>query len=74
MRTEHTLLSAIRAGVDTSGRHTHHWGELRRQVFGGTESWVALKAWCASNAFECELTFSQSSKVAEVQFRRVRRS
>lgn len=74
MNTDHPLLAGIRAGIDTHGAHSHHWGELRREVFPGVDSWLGLKAWCAENALECELTFSERSKAAQVQFRRARRA
>jgi hypothetical protein len=73
MAEEHSLLVAIRAGVEATGWHLQRWGQLRREVFPGT-SWTGLKAWCAANAMECELAFSQSSKSAEVQFRRQRKA
>lgn len=72
MEGEHSLLAGIRAGVGAAGTHIEHWGALRREVFPGTESWPGLKAWCAENALECELTFGQSSKTAQVQFRKRR--
>lgn len=74
MTHEHALLAAIRAGVEATGWHLQRWGELRREVFPGETSWLGLKAWCAANEMECELAFSQSSKAAEVQFRRQRRA
>lgn len=70
MSQDHPLLAGIRAAIDATGTHTHHWGQLRREVFPGLSSWLGLKAWCAQNAYECELAFSQSSKSAQVQFRR----
>lgn len=73
MTTEHSLLASIRAAIGTSGTHTQHWGALRREVFPGESSWAGLKAWCAENDIECDLAFTQSSKAAEVQFRRARR-
>lgn len=74
MTEEHSLLAAIRAGVEATGWHLQRWGELRREVFPGATSWRGLKAWCAANEMECELAFGQSSKSAEVQFRRQRRT
>jgi hypothetical protein len=73
MTTEHSLLASIRAAMGTAATHTHHWGSLRREVFPGETSWQGLKAWCAENGFECELAFAQSSRTAEVQFRKSRR-
>ena len=70
MTEDHPLLATIRAGIDSTGTHSHHWGELRRTVFAGETSWVDLKAWCARNAFECDIAYSQSSKGTQVQFRR----
>jgi hypothetical protein len=74
MTTEHSLLSGIRDAIAATGWHSHGWGELRREVFPGPESWPGLKAWCAENAIECQLAYSQSSKGTEVQFRRRRKN
>lgn len=74
MTTEHALLEGIRAGVATTGSHSHHWGELRREVFPGPTAWEAMKAWCASNAMECAIAFGQSSRKSQVQFSKLRRS
>lgn len=74
MTNEHPVLVDIRAAIDATGTHSHHWGELRREVFPGVASWLSLKRWCAENAFECELGYSQSSKGAQVQFRRLRKN
>lgn len=68
MTTEHMLLEGIRAGVATTGSHSHHWGELRREVFHGPEAWQALKSWCADNSLECGIAFGQASRKAQVQF------
>ena len=70
MTNDHPLLATIRAGIDAAGTHSHHWGELRREVFPGETSWEMLRAWCATNSFECDLAFSQSSKGTQVQFRK----
>lgn len=67
------MLTNIRTALEAGGTHSQHWGELRREVFSGEESWANLKAWCEDNAYECELAFSQSSKAAHVQFRRKRK-
>lgn len=67
--TEHPLLAAIRAGIAATRTHSAHWGNLRREAFPGPTAWRGLKAWCAENAFECELAFGQSSRDASVQFR-----
>jgi hypothetical protein len=64
---DHPLLAKILAGVST-GPYNHHWGQLRREVFAGEDSWARLKAWAAEHGLDCALTFSQSSKGAEVQF------
>lgn len=64
---DHPLLVKILAGV-SSGPYNHHWGQLRREVFPGPDSWARLKAWAAGHNLDCALTFSQSSKGAEVQF------
>lgn len=74
MNLDHPLLTDIRQGITATGSHTHHWGELRREVFPGVASWVALKAWCAENAIECELSYGQSSRASQVQFRRQRKA
>jgi hypothetical protein len=74
MTSEHSLLASIRAGIAATGWHSQGWGELRREVFPGPASWPGLKAWCADNAIECELGYSQSSKGAQVQFRRQRKN
>jgi hypothetical protein len=73
MTNDHQILIDIRAGIDTRGSHSHHWGEIRREVFPCLDSWLGLKAWCATNAIECELAYSQSSRGTEVQFRRQRK-
>lgn len=72
MTTEHPLLTAIRAGVAEGGSHSQHWGDLRRQAFIGDDAWTQLKNWCADNAFECQLGYSHSPKLADVQFRKLR--
>lgn len=74
MTQDHELLAQIRAGIQATGTHRHHWGELRREVFPGQVAWLSLKAWCADNQLECELVFGQSSKAAEVQFSRQRKA
>ncbi len=74
MAQDHELLAQIRAGIQATGTHRHHWGELRREVFPGQIAWLSLKAWCADNQLECELVFGQSSKAAEVQFSRQRKA
>ena len=73
MNIDHPLLNGIRTNMDTRGSYSHHWGELRREVFPGVDSWLGLKAWCSENELECELTYSQSSKGTHVQFRRLRK-
>ena len=73
MTDEHPLLAAIRAAVSDNGAHSHHWGELRREVFADT-SWMGLKTWCANNTIACELAYSESSRSAHVQFRRLTRT
>jgi hypothetical protein len=72
MTNEHSLLASIRAAIEAAGTHSYRWGALRREVFPGIDSWLGLKAWCAENSYECELAYSQSSKNAEVQFRKRR--
>jgi hypothetical protein len=72
MTTEHSLLASIRAAIGATGTCSQHWGVLRREVFPGEGSWLGLKAWCAENAMECDLAYTQSSKSAEVQFRKRR--
>jgi hypothetical protein len=74
MTTEHALLAGIRTAIAATGWHSHGWGELKREAFPGPEAWLGLKAWCAENAIECEMGFGQSSKAAQVQFRRQRKS
>ena len=74
MTNDHPLLAGIRAGINETGAHSHHWGELRREVFPGETSWISLKAWCAENAFECDMTFNQASKGSHVQFRKLRKT
>ena len=71
--TEHPLLASIRAGIGATGWHAHRWAELRSEVFPGETSWPELKSWCATNEFECEMGFTQSSRSAEVQFSRLRK-
>lgn len=71
MTTEHPLLARIREDVLAGGAHSYLWGELRREVFPGEAAWMKLRAWCAQNAFECELAFGQSSRNAEVQVRKL---
>lgn len=73
MTEEHPLLAAIRNAVAASGVHSQHWGELRRTVFPDT-SWAGLKAWCTDNTFVCELALNQSSRDAQVQFRRQKKA
>ncbi len=73
MNHEHVLLSGIRDAVAASGNHTAHWGDLRRAAFP-TSSWDGLKAWCAENALVCDLSYTQSSRSAQVQFRRLKPS
>jgi hypothetical protein len=65
---DHPLLAKILAGVSSTGSHNHHWGQLRREVFPGEDSWAQLKAWAAGHKLDCALAFSQSSKGTEVQF------
>jgi hypothetical protein len=74
MKTDHPILAVIRAGIDANGAHSHHWGELRREVFPGLAAWGDLKAWCLANGYECDLAFSQSSRDTEVQFRKARKN
>jgi hypothetical protein len=74
MTTDHPILALIRAGIDANGAHSHHWGELRREVFPGLAAWGDLRAWCAANGYECDLAFSQSSRDTEVQFRKARKT
>lgn len=74
MNIDHPLLSDIRARVETDGAYAHHWGELRREVFPGIDSWLGLKAWCAENGLDCELAYTQASKSAQVQFRKLRKN
>lgn len=65
---DHPLLANILASVSSTGSHNQHWGQLRREVFPGEDSWARLKAWAAGHNLDCALAFSQSSKGAEVQF------
>lgn len=62
------LLAKILASLSSSHTCTHHWGQLRREVFPGEDSWARLRAWAAEHKLECSLTYSQSSKGTEVQF------
>jgi hypothetical protein len=71
---EHPLLAKILASVSSTNTYNHHWGQLRREVFPGEDSWARLQAWAAEHNLECQLTFTQSSKGAELQFRRLGRS
>ena len=71
---DHPLLAKILASVSPTNAFNCHWGQLRREVFPGEDSWTRLKAWAAAHNLECELAFSQSSKGAEVQFRRLGRT
>jgi hypothetical protein len=66
--TEHPLLAKVLASLSSSPTCNHHWGQLRREVFPGEDSWARLRAWAAGHKLECALTYSQSSKGAEVQF------
>ena len=69
MATEHPVLTGIRDSVLAKGSHTCHWGNLRREVFpADPTAWVTLRAWCAGNDLECQLSFGESSKQAEVHF------
>jgi hypothetical protein len=70
MTIEHPLLAGIRESVLANGIYSHHWGELRREVFPGQPAWINLRAWCIDNGLECDLTFGEASKEAEVQFRK----
>jgi hypothetical protein len=74
MTNDHPLLNTIREGISTTGSYSHHWGQLRREVFPGLDSWLGLKAWCAANALECAMAYSQSSKGAHVQFSKLRKN
>ena len=65
---DHPLLAKILASLSSSHTCTHHWGQLRREVFPGEDSWARLRAWAAGHKLECTLTYSQSSKGTEVQF------
>jgi hypothetical protein len=69
--TEHPLLAGIREGVQANGNHVCHWGELRREAFPAQPAWINLRAWCIDNGLECELAFGDSSREAEVHFRRI---
>jgi hypothetical protein len=68
MTTEHPVLAGIRDSVRANGSHTCHWGNLRRDVFPGKAAWIELRAWCAENDLECQLSFGEASKHAEVHF------
>lgn len=68
MTTEHSVLAGIRDSVCANGSHTCHWGNLRREVFPGQTAWISLRAWCAENDLECQLSFGESSRDAEVHF------
>ena len=68
MTTEHPVLTGIRDGVRAKGSHTCHWGNLRREVFPAQAAWIELRAWCAENDLECQLSFGEASKEAEVHF------
>lgn len=68
MTTEHPVLAGIRDSVRANGSHTCHWGNLRREVFPAQAAWIELRAWCAANGLECQLSFGESSKEAEVHF------
>jgi hypothetical protein len=72
MTTEHPMLTGIRESMKANGSHTCHWGKLRREVFPDRPAWIALRAWCAENDFECDLSFGEASKEAEVHFRKAR--
>jgi hypothetical protein len=66
--TEHPVLAKILASLSSSHTCNHHWGQLRREAFPGEDSWARLRAWAAAHKLECAITYSQSSKGAEVQF------
>jgi len=68
MTTEHPVLTGIREGVRANGSHRCHWGNLRREVFPDQAAWISLRAWCAENDLECQLSFGESSRQAEVHF------
>jgi hypothetical protein len=70
MSTDHPVLASIREHVLSSGSYTCHWGKLRREVFEAQPAWINLRAWCAANDLECDLCFGESSKQAEVHFRK----
>jgi hypothetical protein len=68
MTTEHPVLTGIREGVRANGSYRCHWGNLRREVFPDQAAWVHLRNWCAENDLECQLSFGEASKHAEVHF------
>ena len=39
-------------------------------MFPAQPAWINLRAWCADNDLVCELIVGESSKEAEVQFRK----
>lgn len=63
-------LALIVAEVEARGAYACRWAELRRHHFPGPEGWSRLKDWCTTKSIDCALSFVQSSKAAEVQFRR----
>jgi len=68
MTTEHPVLAGIRDSVRANGKHTCHWGNLRREVFPDKAAWIELRAWCAEHDLECQLSFGEASRQAEVHF------
>lgn len=68
MTPEHPVLTGIRESVRAKGSHTCHWGNLRREVFPDQAAWITLRNWCAENDLECQLSFGESSRQAEVHF------
>lgn len=70
MTSEHPVLTGIRETVRANGSHRCHWGNLRREVFPDQAAWVHLRNWCAENDLECQLSFGEASKQAEVHFMR----
>ena len=65
------LLAAAREAVQAKGTYVTSWSGLRQSHFPGTSGWTKLQAWCAENEIGCEICYGQSSRTAEVQFRRL---
>jgi hypothetical protein len=68
---QHPLLVQIVAAVAEKGSHTQRWGALRQSLFPGENGWTQLKAWCETQSLDCQLCYGESSRAADVQFRKL---